>query len=634
MSIKYRPEIDGLRAIAVIAVVIYHAKFIFNSNEFLSGGFLGVDIFFVISGYLITSIILRELETTNSFNIARFYERRVRRILPALYTVMLTSIPFAWAFMLPKALKEYAGSALSSLFFGSNFWFWQEDSYSAEPSQLKPLLHTWTLSVEEQFYVIFPIILLLIWKFFKRALLPSILVLTFVSLALSHYGSAHFPDGNFYLLPTRGWELLAGVILAILNLRRTQEQKNQSLKPIEQVMPVLGIVMVVGSILVFTETMRHPSFITIIPIVGTMLLIWFCRPGEFVTRILSTRVFVSIGLVSYSLYLWHFPVFAFARIQFVELSDWQKIGLIVLCVTLSVISYFLIEKPARRSKNISSHTVLSAIFCGFVVLTTVYSLFFFSGYAPKKYKELDKIIAFNYDAGAVFRQHTCFLTPEEILKDNQFSKCIDPNFDPEKPSLFLWGDSHAAHLMSGYEAVYGETYNIVQRTASLCAPNINIDQPKRPGCRELNDKIFEMAKTMKPEKIVLASSWGLRNWVDTRDTIQGLQDVGLTNIDIVGPVPRWREKLPKLLTDYVEEHGEVPAYMSLGLQEIYIALDKEMRVFAEEESLNYLSPISVLCNGVGCKPKVGAEPDDITQFDIHHLTESGSIFLVERMVTK
>ena len=213
--LKYRREIDGSRAIAVAAVVLYHADFTFRGLTVFKGGFIGVDIFFVISGYLITSIILREM-AENKFSFAGFYERRARRILPALFTVMLASIPFAWMYMLPKALKEYAGSVLSGLAFGSNIWFWQEASYWTEPSALKPLLHTWSLSVEEQFYVLFPVALVLIWKFARRYL-TSLFVLGFLlSLQLAHSGSVRFPDESFYLLPSRGWELLAGALLAKL----------------------------------------------------------------------------------------------------------------------------------------------------------------------------------------------------------------------------------------------------------------------------------------------------------------------------------------------------------------------------------------------------------------------------------
>ena len=204
MSIKYRPEIDGLRAIAVIAVVLFHAEFAFTGFDPFKGGYLGVDVFFVISGFLITSIILREVQA-GTFTFAHFYERRARRILPALFLVMLVSVPFAWELMLPAAFKDYAASIASSLLFGSNFWFWQGDSYWGEPASLKPFLHTWSLSVEEQFYVVFPIMVLLIWRYAQRALWGTLIVILVTSLVLAEMKSKSSPESAFYLLPALAW---------------------------------------------------------------------------------------------------------------------------------------------------------------------------------------------------------------------------------------------------------------------------------------------------------------------------------------------------------------------------------------------------------------------------------------------
>ena len=217
MAMKYRPDIDGLRAVAVIAVILFHAQFVIGGVDPFTGGFIGVDVFFVISGYLITSIIIRELDVGH-FSFAHFYERRARRILPALFTVMAASIPFAWIYMLPKAMKEYAGSVLAALAFGSNVWFWQTDSYWAEPSALKPFLHSWSLAVEEQFYLLFPLALCALWRIGRERLIAVFAVLLLASLMLAEYGSTHHAEANFFLLHARGWELLAGGILAKLEL--------------------------------------------------------------------------------------------------------------------------------------------------------------------------------------------------------------------------------------------------------------------------------------------------------------------------------------------------------------------------------------------------------------------------------
>jgi len=310
MSIKYRPEIDGLRAIAVVSVVLYHAEFVFRGNNPFRGGFIGVDIFFVISGFLITSIILKQVQDGN-YSFKDFYERRARRILPALFAVMAASIPFAWKLMLPQALKEYAGSILSSLFFGSNIWFWSESSYWDAPSALKPFLHTWSLSIEEQFYVFFPILVLVVWKYAQQYLTSIFIIAFLVSLQMADHGSVANPDATFYLLHSRAWELLAGAVLAKFSI----DYGRLSHPFLDATMPAVGLFLILNAIFFFNHDMKHPSFMTLLPVLGTVIIIWFANKGELVTDMLSTKVFVGLGLISYSLYLWHFPVFAFARIH-------------------------------------------------------------------------------------------------------------------------------------------------------------------------------------------------------------------------------------------------------------------------------------------------------------------------------
>ncbi|MGH1456653.1 MAG: acyltransferase family protein [Alphaproteobacteria bacterium] len=367
MSIKYRPEIDGLRAIAVIAVILYHAKILIMGAPILSGGFIGVDIFFVISGYLISSIILREMNDGN-FRFARFYERRARRILPALLTVMLISLPFAWHYIMPKGLSEYAGASLSALGFGSNIWFWLEDSYTAESSLLKPMLHTWTLAVEEQFYIIFPIIVMGFMALAKRYILGLFLIGFFISLEAAELASAPYPDATFYLLHTRFWELLAGAILAKIEMERSRD----SHEVLHAVMPAFGLFLIAHALLSFEDTMRHPSFMTAAPVVGTMMIIWFARKGELVTDILSSRVFVGVGLISYSLYLWHYPVFAFARIDMGALSFMVQMACIALTFILAVISYYIIERPMRYKMPLNIFLPIIIVAVGIIATVNIY----------------------------------------------------------------------------------------------------------------------------------------------------------------------------------------------------------------------------------------------------------------------
>ena len=328
MKLTYRPEIDGLRAIAVGAVILYHAQFTILGYQPFKGGFIGVDIFFVISGYLITSIILKELVTTGTFSFKHFYERRVRRILPALLFVMLLSFPFAWMYLLPSSFVDFSKSILYSLGFSSNFYFhYSGQQYGAESGLLKPFLHTWSLSVEEQFYILFPIVLLITFKYFKKYVLHILILGFLVSLVLADWSSKNHPSFNFYVLPTRVWELLAGSIMAYFEITNGKRSKNKTLNLI---LPSIGLFLIGHSILFFNDEMFHPSFYTLSPIIGVCLVIWFSNKDEFITKILSTKLFVGIGLISYSLYLWHYPIFAFTRIaNFTQASLPNKFLLVI-----------------------------------------------------------------------------------------------------------------------------------------------------------------------------------------------------------------------------------------------------------------------------------------------------------------
>ncbi|MDA9731959.1 acyltransferase [Candidatus Pelagibacter sp.] len=359
MKINYRPEIDGLRSIAVVSVILYHAQIIINGHQPFKGGFIGVDIFFVISGYLITSIILKELLTTGSFSFKHFYERRVRRILPALLFVMLVSFIFAWIYLLPSSFVNFSKSVLYSLGFSSNFFFhFTETQYGAESAQLIPLLHTWSLSVEEQYYILFPIVLLFIFKYLKRYLFYILILGFFSSLILADWLSIYAPYLNFYILPTRVWEIVAGSILAYFELTKGRETRY---KILNLVLPSIGLILIAQYILLSDYHTNHPSFKTLPPIIGVCLIIWFSNKDEIVTKILSTKLFVGVGLISYSLYLWHYPFFAFSRIADFTNEDTAKKFMLGLAVFLfSIFSYYFIERPARN-KNYKFKSVLISL---------------------------------------------------------------------------------------------------------------------------------------------------------------------------------------------------------------------------------------------------------------------------------
>ncbi len=358
----HRNEIDGLRAFAILPVILFHAGF-----ESFKGGFIGVDIFFVISGYLITNLIINNLNQ-QSFVLRNFYERRVRRLLPGLFVVMLACIPIAWMFMLPSDLKYFGQSLVSVSTFSSNVFFWIKTGYFDSSAELNPLLHTWSLAVEEQYYIIFPLILVLIWKrgyLFSGSIIFCALI---VSLLLSNWGSDTFPDFAFYMLPTRAWEILTGALLAIILLQRN---KIFNSKLINQFLSLAGLGLIIYSFFIFDSSTPFPSFKTLIPIFGTALIILTANKGTLAFKFLTLGPIVTMGLISYSAYLWHQPILAFARYRLVE--DLSLITVFALCSLSIVIAYASwkwLETPFRNPQIVSSKLILQLTMSLIVILVS------------------------------------------------------------------------------------------------------------------------------------------------------------------------------------------------------------------------------------------------------------------------
>ena len=419
MKLNYRPEIDGLRAIAVGSVILYHAQITIFGLEPFRGGFIGVDIFFVISGYLITSIILKELVNTGSFSFKHFYERRIRRILPVLFVVMLASLPIAFKYISPYDLTDYSKSILYSLGFSSNFHFYHSGLDYAVEGLKHPFLHTWSLSVEEQYYILFPIILLVTFKYFRKYLINVLIFGFVISLGLADWGSRNHPSATFYFLHTRTWELLAGSILAYFEITLGQRSK---IKTLNLILPFVGLVLISHSILFFNDEMLHPSFYTLSSILGVSFIIWFSNKDEFITKILSSKLFVGIGLISYSLYLWHYPIFVFTnKLNLTEGNIFKQLFIFIAILFLSIASYYLIEKP-MRGKKISFRKIILILTIKFLLIITICTYFINLKFHPffTKYNKEQKIFKLNYNYN---------------------------NFDNRK-NIFIIGNSYAGDLLN------------------------------------------------------------------------------------------------------------------------------------------------------------------------------------------
>lgn len=456
MSIKYRPEIDGLRALAVLVVVLYHAEFSLFGKTLFKGGFIGVDVFFVISGFLITSIIIRDLDR-DSFSLKDFYLKRVRRILPVLFFVIVFTIPFFWATLLPRFMKGYLNSLLATLGFGSNIFFFLEDSYWGTSGAYKPFLHTWSLSLEEQFYIVFPLLLMLSFKYFRNYLGKILVGLFFISLLVSQYLSIKSPDASFFLLHTRAWELLAGAILAFyINSNVLKKLDSKSF------LVYLGLAFIVLSSFLFNDSTLHPGLITLIPVIGTIFFIAWAKPERGIGRFASSKKIVHVGLISYSFYLWHQPVFVFFRLNDIFSTNFEKIIAIVISYGLSLLSYYLIETPARNRKKFSDFKVCSFVLCtGFFIVS--YSLLGVkSGYSNRISSKFQSILKES-------EREKLYDTEEKYCYRRDTDKLCQFNIEKSEAIVVGFGDSYADVL--GYQLMktaIATKYGYIHNAQSGC----------------------------------------------------------------------------------------------------------------------------------------------------------------------
>ncbi|MFL6690102.1 MAG: acyltransferase family protein [Alphaproteobacteria bacterium] len=498
---RYRPDIDGLRAVAVLSVVLYHYRV-----QPFSGGYVGVDIFFVISGFLITSLLRADLEN-GRYSIVRFYERRIRRIFPVLFVLALAATAGALLVLFPSDLRRYGDSLLGLALFASNFTFWGAAGYFDVDALRKPLLHTWSLAVEEQFYLFFPPLLFLLWQFGRRALFAVLALLCVVSLALSIWAVHTSPVAAFYLLPFRTWELILGALLALPRINLPVGRQ------VIESIAVLGIALIATSVFAFSADTPFPGAAALLPCTGTALLIC-AGAGKFpslVTRVLAWRPIVAIGLISYSLYLWHWPLLVFARyLVFRDLTTSETALLIALSFALAIISWRYVEQPFRAAQGrFTRAQIFWLAGTGTIAVLACAALSSMDGGLPQRFpSQIRRILT------AASREpiqiplggfDNCPRRPAigaAALKPCRFGSA------GASPTLLLWGDSHADMLRPALlDLAVRKKRAGWQFALPGCPPLLQAETSEVANCRAFNDTVLRLANQRPVSTVILAARW-------------------------------------------------------------------------------------------------------------------------------
>jgi peptidoglycan/LPS O-acetylase OafA/YrhL len=613
---EYRREIDGLRALAVVPVILFHGGF-----NLFSGGFVGVDIFFVISGYLITSIIIDELQN-EKFSLIKFYERRARRILPVLFFVLLVCLPFSWFLLLPSDLYNFAKSLVAISVFSSNFLFWRWSGYFDTASELKPLLHTWSLSVEEQFYLFFPLFFIYIWNNSRLKIFSIVGLLALISFIFSQYFSQERPFFAFYLLPTRAWELLVGSLLALY----CNNNKRQIFgKGTHEILSLIGLAGVIFSILFFSRLTPTPSFFTLIPTLSSALLIFSANPSNFVGKILSSRPMVLIGLISYSAYLWHQPLFSFLKYSVDGRNEKLYVLTVILTLILAFLSWKYIENIFRNNEKFSrqfifKYSLIISILYVLIGITGILNNGFSNRFSPED-KQLAEIDMF--EEGKFV--HRNFL----LLQDKGF-------VENDKKKILLIGDSFAQDLTNAifqsniHKKIQISTHYISRNCGNLFQSfDLNNFIPKNQlsGCIKNGWYSHDLIQRqlLEADEIWLASDWPY--WVAQKlnESIYNLEKKYQKKILIFGTKDFGQVPHPKeLLKLSFEDRIRLTQFPSAEKELVSSYMKKTIPI------KNYVDLMGLFCienYPCGLFDKSG----EILSVDGSHLTKAGATFLGKKL---
>lgn len=663
MTAHYRKDIDGLRSLAILPVIFFHAHL-----GFFKGGYVGVDIFFVISGYLITGILARECEL-GRFSLLNFYDRRVRRIFPALFLVFALTTLVSMFVMLPSEFARYGQSLLGACLFASNIVFWKQTNYFDDPSLDNPLLHTWSLSVEEQFYVLWPLVLWAGLRYFRgRWFSLLLIVLTIASLLLAEWLTTKSPRTAFYMFPARAWELGLGAILA-LNIVPAARSRLSN-----EVFAVTGLFLIAFAVLFYDANTRFPGLSALLPCLGTAMIIYagIHHQQNVVARLLSTRPLVFIGLLSYSLYLWHWPIFSLFELHFGSPTVGGRLGLIAATFVCAFASWRFVEKPFR----VGASGVSQARF-RVSAAVAVAAVFGATGYMVTANRGLP----FRLPAQAVSadvqstRPSTSYLgcnagkdyQPVDIVRD-----CVFSQPPKSRQQALVWGDSHAGPFYDALKTEFRASNLEVRRaTRSACVPLVGALQVDPAGdgdepCLEFNEMFVRMVEQTPDIQLILVTGrWGrmsgrklgvaeYRYLVDENDrelspevtqrafdsalekTLQRLSKHG-AEIILIGPNPEFPVEVPKCVARaYWREEGpeQCTHPYDSTLTEVGWVEPLLVRVAAKFSNVTYVSAITPLCSNASTCDVLLKGTDRLLYFDTNHLRLEGALLVLQQPQVK
>ena len=616
-----RPDITGLRGLAVFLVLLFHL------GTRLRGGFVGVDVFFVISGYLITSVILADL-AAGTFSFLSFYERRIRRILPAFLAMLILSTVLAWRFLTPAELEVYGRSQLAALFSVSNIFFRNQAGYFASPSTLTPLLHTWSLAVEEQFYIAFPLLIFLVYRIVPRMLALILCVLAAASLIASTVTVAYDPNPAFFNAPLRAWELLIGAILAHGFLPRIHGLIHRNLAA------TIGILGILWSALHYTNGSLFPGLTALVPCLGAALIIAAGETGSsFVGAILSLRPVVFLGLISYSIYLWHWPLLVFQRTDQMlfaqtEMTFATKVIFTLVVIVLAALSWAFIEQPIRRGRFRPPPRILVPAVASIVFLVAVTSIGLRTSHGfPNRFPLIAQRVGefTNYDRGPSTRDGLCYLQPTAAFADFHADPCLLQHRD--RKSILLVGDSHAAALYPGLQQVFPND-DILQANVSSCRPSTSEPADSPRICIDLNSFLFaSYLPTHHIDTLLLAAKWSISDFGALTETIEFAHAHGIFVI-LIGPGIEFDQGLPRLLAVALRNGNIEQAASHRVLDPEHLDALMATRALTQWR-VPYISIYRDLCTPA-CP--LYAAPEVPLLFDSHHFTTAGATLLANAIL--